>query len=114
MIRQNTETFWGTSVNEQSYQGYIITTVDPTGTAPQFGITEQTDTDGPTSWVTGSWSGSWDSVTHKTLAVTPTIGLAAASPSMTITAVGSWRIWARVQVGIETWTEPIFDLRVPS
>jgi hypothetical protein len=34
MIRQPVETFWGTAENEQSYQGYIKTTVDPTGTAP--------------------------------------------------------------------------------
>lgn len=114
MIRQQTETFWGTALNDQSYQGYIVTTVDPTGTAPSFGITAQTDIDGPTTWVVGSWSGTWDSVTHKTLAVTPTMGLATAGPSLTITGTGAWRIWAKVVVGVETWTEPIFDLRVPS
>src|SRR5437773_1507444 len=105
MIRQPTIDLWGTPENKQSLQGYIETTADPTSTPPAFGITTITDTDGPSSWVNGAWSGTWDSTTHKTLAVTPTMGLAAASPTLQITGVGAWRIWAKVAVGSEVWTE---------
>ncbi len=115
MIRQPVETFWGTAENEQSYQGLIRTTVDPTGTPPSFGITVSTDVDGPSAWVAGVWSGSWNATTERTLAVTPTLGLSAASPALTIPAAnGVYKIWAKVTVGSETWTEPVFEVRIPS
>lgn len=111
----NTLEFWGTSANKQSMQGLIETTVDPTSVPPAFGITKQLDTDGPSVWVNGAWASSWDTSTHKALAVTPTIGLTAAAPSLVIAAAGTvYKVWAKVTVGAEVWTEPVFELRVPA
>jgi hypothetical protein len=42
------------------------------------------------------------------------MGLTAASPTLTITGTGTWRIWAKVAVGSEVWTEPVFEIRVPA
>lgn len=112
MIRQKPQTVWLTPDGKQSFQGYIETTSDPTGTPPSFGITAAEDIDGPSAWVVGAWSGSYSN--GKTLAVTPTIGASAASPSITISAAGEWWIWAKVSLGGEVWTEPVYAIHAPS
>jgi hypothetical protein len=87
----------------------IKTTVDPTGTAPQFGFSSTSAQ--PSSWVNGAWSGTWSSTTHITTAVTPTLG--ASGAGLTIAPSTTYTIWIRVVAGTETAKWPVGSITVP-
>jgi len=72
----------------------ITTTADPTGSVPEFAVTQGPD---PTVWVPGSWTGGWDPISGEVSAASAVIG---AGQVLAVTA-GQWRLYARWQVGAE-------------
>ncbi len=75
----------------------IKTSADPTGTLPQFALS--TDATQPGTFQIGAWSGSYNSSTQLTTALTPTLG--ATGATLTIATGTSYTLWAKVTVGSE-------------
>jgi hypothetical protein len=113
MAVKNTVRVWATASGKQSFETDITTPSDPTGVTPKFGLTVVDDLDGPASWTAGAWSGSYDTTTEKTTAVTPTVGATSASPSLTVASGNRYWLWAQVTLGGEVWTEPVGEIHVP-
>ncbi len=85
----------------------VTTTADPTGALPDFAVTT-TDTE-PSSWVAGSWDGTWDSTTGKVDAKSPTVG---AGASLVVAGGTDYDLWIRWTVGSETPVKLACRLRV--
>lgn len=101
-----TVTLWASTL--ESVEVPIITDVDPTGAAPQFGLSTSTSTP-PTTYETGAWSGTWDASTKRTTARTPTLG---ANGTLPITASTTYVVWAKVTLGGEIAVWPVGSVKV--
>lgn len=86
----------------------ITATLDPTGTDPEFALSAPS-ADTPGSWVSGSWSGTWDSATKKATAVTPLVG---AGKTLDVEAGQHYRLWIKVTAGSEAAVWPVGSIRV--
>lgn len=86
---------------------YVHTTSDPTGGNVDFALTATTTQ--PTSWQTGTWSGTFDATTGRVLALTPLTG---ASQTLDVTPDTDYDLWARWTVGAETPVQHVDKIRV--
>lgn len=75
----------------------IKSLLDPTGGNISFGFETVAGTE-PSTWVQGSWSGSWDTVKRVATALTPTLPSATAAAVLT---VGTYYVWVKLQLGSE-------------
>jgi hypothetical protein len=76
----------------------ITSPSDPTGSAVEFALT--TTTTQPTTWVAGSWAGTWDTTTGTASALSPLIG---AGQALAIAAGTDYDLWVRWTItGSET------------
>lgn len=83
------------STTSQKLQVTITTTADPTAGVVDFAMIT---TGEPSTWVAGTWVGSWDSTTGKATALTPLIGVAGALP---VVGGQDYRLYPRWRVGVE-------------
>lgn len=87
----------------------VTTTVDPSGTPPEFSITPIDITkplDDPAAWANGTWFGTWDADKGKIQAVTPQLGRAPAA--LETTEGVDYRLWIRWTAGSD---QPVRDLK---
>ena len=78
----------------------VVSEVDPDSNLPEFQLTALTATDPTGTWVTGTWSGTWDATTGAGLeAVTPVTGTTG------FTLTGNQKLWIRWVAGAHT---PVF------
>lgn len=84
----------------------VRTSSDPTANDVEFALT--TGPLEPTSWVVGSWNGTWSASTSEVAALTPTIG---ASGTLAITGGTDYDLWARWTVGVEVPVEHVGRFR---
>ncbi len=74
---------------------FVTHAVDPTGVTIEFGITAADSHTQPTTWVAGTWEGTWNSVTGVVKAFTPSIGSAG---DLVVAADTEYQVWARFTV----------------
>jgi hypothetical protein len=102
-----TVTLWAATV--ESLEVPIITSSDPTGTAPEFALSAAGAT-APGTFSAGTWAGSWDASTLRATARTPSIG---GTGTLTVTSGTSYLLWAKVTLGGEVAVWPVGSIRVP-
>lgn len=102
-----TVTLWADTL--ESLELMITTTADPTATPPKFGFSSTPAQ--PGTWVNGSWSGTYNSTTKQTKAVTPTLG--ATGAGLTIATGTTYTMWAQITVGTEVAKWPVGTVVVP-
>lgn len=93
------------SVTAERLSVVIGTTADPTGTPPQFAVSQGTD---PGTFVAGTWAGSWNSTTGEAEALTPVLG---AGQALAVTQ-GDWRLYAKWTVAGESPVRVAAILRI--
>lgn len=94
----------------ESLDATVVSSVDPTGTAPQFALlADGTYPDVGTGWANGAWVGAYSPA--GTTARTPLIG-AGATAGFTLTAGQRYRVWVKYTAGGETPVQPVGSIRV--
>jgi hypothetical protein len=89
----------------ESLRATITTSADPTGGAVSWQATAVgTAPSSGAAWIAGSWSGAY--ANSQATTVSPLIA------ALSITTVGTWRLWVRWTVGSETVIRIAGDLRV--
>lgn len=87
----------------------VETAADPTGNAVEFAVTAASAETQPSTWVAGSWDGSWSSTTGRADALSPVTG---AGQALAVTP-GDYVLWIRWSItGGETPVKPVGTLRV--
>ena len=84
------------SATAEKLQVEITTPGDPTGGVVDFALIVAGE---PSVWVAGTWSGSWDPVTGRVLALTPLVGATGALP---VVGGADYFLYSRWRVGVET------------